>query len=299
MKTLDFGIGFFLAALLTGTRGLRDVRINVPSAVVRGDDATLQCYYDLEGEQLYAVKWYLGTTEFYRYTPKEIPPIKQFSSQSGLTVREVDSNATSVVLEHVPRSISGRYSCEVSADAPSFYTAIQSAYLQVVDLPPRDPYISINKTRYHNGEMLKATCTSEHSNPAVNLTWYVNGLPAESKYVHNNREKSADGQYHTSHSVLRMKITKQSFVKHRLKIRCVARMYDIYYKSHEKSVESERKRHHHYFVTTTEPPVQWELVETLGANPEVRFVFNSSVGTYFSKPVVSIVHFVMILILFR
>ncbi|RZB39828.1 uncharacterized protein BDFB_010564, partial [Asbolus verrucosus] len=178
------------------TRALRDVRINVPSAVVRGKDAALECYYDLEGDQLYAVKWYLGTTEFYRYTPKEIPPIKQFPSQSGLTVREQNSSATRVVLEHVPMSISGRYSCEVSADAPSFFTSIQSAYLQVVDLPPQDPYITGVKTRYHHGDILRANCTSEHSNPAVNLTWYINGMPAELSHVRNYLQKSSDGKFH-------------------------------------------------------------------------------------------------------
>ena len=112
---------------------MRDVRIIVPSAVVRGDDAYLHCYYDLEGEQLYAVKWYWYTTEFYRYTPNEKPSIKQFPTP-GLSIRTEDSNDTSIVLEHVNRSVSGRYSCEVSADAPSFYTLIQNANLQVRQL---------------------------------------------------------------------------------------------------------------------------------------------------------------------
>jgi hypothetical protein len=285
---------------ISGTRGLRDVRINVPSAVVRGDDAILECYYDLEGDQLYAVKWYLGITEFYRYTPKEIPPIKQFPTQNGLTVRESASNATCVVLEHVPRSISGRYSCEVSADAPSFFTSMQTAYLQVVDLPPNDPYISGMKTRYHHGEILKANCTSEHSNPAANLTWYINGMPAEQNHVRNFRQKSADGQHYTAVSMLRMRITKQSFLRHRLKIRCVANMYGIYYKSHEKSVEPEKKRHHHYVATTTNPLLQWELTEDSESVPKVRFVYNSSTGgSTVSTPAASIVLTVTSLLLLR
>ncbi|KAJ3646312.1 hypothetical protein Zmor_023904 [Zophobas morio] len=182
--------------VVIGIQGLRDVRIIVPSAVVRGDDAYLHCYYDLEGEQLYAVKWYWYTTEFYRYTPNEKPSIKQFPTP-GLSIRTEDSNDTSIVLEHVNRSVSGRYSCEVSADAPSFYTLIQNANLQVVDLPKKDPFVSINRKRYHYGDVLKATCTSEHSNPAVNLTWYVNGLPAEAVHVNNSREILDDGQYFT------------------------------------------------------------------------------------------------------
>ncbi|XP_063904662.1 uncharacterized protein LOC135123728 [Zophobas morio] len=292
-------IGLLLAFGLTGIQGLRDVRIIVPSAVVRGDDAYLHCYYDLEGEQLYAVKWYWYTTEFYRYTPNEKPSIKQFPTP-GLSIRTEDSNDTSIVLEHVNRSVSGRYSCEVSADAPSFYTLIQNANLQVVDLPKKDPFVSINRKRYHYGDVLKATCTSEHSNPAVNLTWYVNGLPAEAVHVNNSREILDDGQYFTAHSVLRMKITKQSFERHRLKIRCVARMYDIYYKSYEKSVESERRRHHHHSITTTEPPIQWELIEPAILNPEVRYVYNSSRGNILvGMPTIAIVCTVMSWLLLR
>lgn len=58
---------------------LRDVDVYVPAAVRRGDNAVLYCLYDLEGDSLYAVKWYKGRREFYRYTPKETPAMKTFS----------------------------------------------------------------------------------------------------------------------------------------------------------------------------------------------------------------------------
>lgn len=80
--------------------GLRDVRVTVPTAVKKGDDAHLICNYDLEGDTLYSVKWlvqnywnffflrinylnifcsrYKGRREFYRYTPKENPAMKIF-----------------------------------------------------------------------------------------------------------------------------------------------------------------------------------------------------------------------------
>lgn len=58
--------------------GLRDVRVTVPKAARRGDSVVLHCHYDLEGDPLYAVKWYKGRAEFYRYTPKEKPPMKLF-----------------------------------------------------------------------------------------------------------------------------------------------------------------------------------------------------------------------------
>lgn len=49
-----------------------------PTAVQRGKNVSLFCHYNLEGQQLYAVKWYRGQYEFYRYNPSEIPNRKIF-----------------------------------------------------------------------------------------------------------------------------------------------------------------------------------------------------------------------------
>ena len=40
--------------------------LSVPSFRFRGDDASLKCLYDLEGEQLYSVKWYKDGHEIFR-----------------------------------------------------------------------------------------------------------------------------------------------------------------------------------------------------------------------------------------
>lgn len=69
--------------------GLRDVHITVPKAVRRGDSVVLHCHYDLEGDPLYALKWYKGRAEFYRYTPNEKPPMKVFPIP-GLSELNVD-----------------------------------------------------------------------------------------------------------------------------------------------------------------------------------------------------------------
>jgi hypothetical protein len=55
-----------------------NVHIEVPKFVKAGDTAVLRCIYDLGGDSLYTMKWYKGNQEFYRYTPKESPPIKTF-----------------------------------------------------------------------------------------------------------------------------------------------------------------------------------------------------------------------------
>jgi len=69
------GLLYFLS---TGVGGLRNVGVIVPAAVSPGDTVTLQCSYDLEGDELYTVKWYKGRQEFFRYVPKELPHTRVF-----------------------------------------------------------------------------------------------------------------------------------------------------------------------------------------------------------------------------
>lgn len=64
--------------LSTGVGGLRNVMVIVPAAVSPGDTVTLQCSYDLEGDELYTVKWYKGRQEFFRFVPKELPHTRVF-----------------------------------------------------------------------------------------------------------------------------------------------------------------------------------------------------------------------------
>lgn len=71
---------FFLFFLVTDfCHGLQNVALLIsPPVVQRGNNVTLICQYDLEGSALYAVKWYRGQYEFYRFTPSEIPTEKIF-----------------------------------------------------------------------------------------------------------------------------------------------------------------------------------------------------------------------------
>lgn len=73
------------SALSDISTGLRDVRVVIPTAVKRGENARLICNYDMEGDSLYSIKWYKGKREFYRYTPKEPQSIKTFPV-AGITV---------------------------------------------------------------------------------------------------------------------------------------------------------------------------------------------------------------------
>jgi hypothetical protein len=69
---------FFMLTAVGASYGLRDVRLEVPEAVRRGESVKLVCEYDLEHAALYSIKWYKGDDEFYRYVPKESPPTRVF-----------------------------------------------------------------------------------------------------------------------------------------------------------------------------------------------------------------------------
>ena len=53
----------------------------VPLHVPRGQTIQLRCQFDLEGEQLYSVKWYKGGREFFRSVPNESPTKLRYDVQ--------------------------------------------------------------------------------------------------------------------------------------------------------------------------------------------------------------------------
>ncbi|XP_026462038.1 uncharacterized protein LOC113363768 [Ctenocephalides felis] len=86
--------------------------------------------------------------------------------------------------------MSGRYRCEVSADAPSFDTAMVAGTLTVIDLPIGPPDIYAEKRRYSAGDTLKASCTSPPSTPPANLTWYINDNKINKIFYSNHPPES-------------------------------------------------------------------------------------------------------------
>ncbi|KYN20144.1 hypothetical protein ALC57_07434 [Trachymyrmex cornetzi] len=311
--------------------GLRGVHIQIPTAVKKGDSATLKCWYDTEGDPLYAVKWYKGGREFYRYAPNESPPVKTFPI-GNLTVKGIDhsallhlharfltsdhsnapcvaagafhcnskrnsdtllrysllltspittlgnrqsmyvrrgsrlgikpglipnnqkteSNATQVVLTKLELEAAGAYSCEVSADAPSFHTAIVYAAMNVVELPSEMPSIQGLKRKYRVDDPLRLNCTSGRSKPAANLTWYINDRQPLKAHVRTYSPLDTnESEWQISQIGLQFLVSHDHFVSGKLKIRCSASIYDIYWQSTEVSAEEDRPRVIHYEPAAT------------------------------------------------
>lgn len=128
----------FCIWIVTYTAGpaqaLRLIGLQVPESPTRGSTVELECRYDLERDQLYSLKWYKDGVEFLRYVPRDRPRIKVFHIK-GLKVDTARSTNTTVVLDNVQHSASGTYSCEVSADAPTFDVASDEKKMVVTERP--------------------------------------------------------------------------------------------------------------------------------------------------------------------
>ncbi|KAJ2947631.1 hypothetical protein O0L34_g17432 [Tuta absoluta] len=207
---------------------LRDVRLlQEPTAIIRGGTAALICARDMQGSSLYAVQWYRGNHEFYRYTPGEEPPTRRFPIP-GINVDLSRSNGSQVMLRKLDLNMAGNYSCEVTADAPHFSTMVAATYVDVIALPTQDPTLSSDKDRYQPGELLRANCTSSPSKPATNLTIYINEEPLRSSETSLHPHDS--GLQWTSVNA-ELKVTSDLFPGGRLRVACVASIYEVYRRS--------------------------------------------------------------------
>ncbi|KAL9877141.1 uncharacterized protein LOC119642928 [Glossina fuscipes] len=239
----------FLAAvtlllMIDQTLCLRNVSVTIPTAVKRSDNAILICNYDIENDTLYSVKWYRGRREFYRYTPKENPAWKIFSlTNPGINVDINHSNASHVWLSKVALAISGKYACEVSADAPSFHTLVSFGEMCVVELPTQRPIITGIHSRYRLGDNIDGNCSLDYTKPAANLTWWINDIQVPPNYsrIYRTQKHEAE-QLESAVLEINFVVTLQHFIKGRLKLKCSARIYRIYHGEAEKYVEEDKPR---------------------------------------------------------
>ncbi|CAO1348675.1 unnamed protein product [Diamesa tonsa] len=231
-----YGVREIIDHLIT----IRLTEVRVPLYTVKDNHVRLECHFNLESETLYSVKWYKDGNEFYRYLPRDFPPAQVFPL-AGVTVDLHNSTNTQVVLQSVNLSSSGRYRCEVSAEAPSFQTVTDHGDMIVVVLPEEDPKISGGKSRYQIGEIVHVNCTSGRSKPAVKLSWFINGEPADYHYL-TKYKAHVTGREGLEQSTLglRFKVKQKHFHLGDMKLKCLATIDSIYWKSNEESVEGDR-----------------------------------------------------------
>lgn len=224
--------------VMSGASCLRDVSLEiVPEAVQRGQKAMLRCHYDLEEAPLYSLKWYRGRHEFYRFTPSEAPATKIFNI-SGIYVDVANSNKTQVTLRDVDFGLSGTFSCEVTADAPTFSTSFVSKNLTVVSLPEGSPIIVSERERYDPGDILRANCSLPPSKPPAHLSFTLNNVAVDSytkhqpqqpqqKWDHNDAASHVD-QDNLQWIEIRVNLQSFHYSNGQLNLRCSAQIPGIY-----------------------------------------------------------------------
>ncbi|XP_046743544.1 uncharacterized protein LOC124409759 [Diprion similis] len=219
-------------------RALRMTELQIPEHVVFNQTVTLQCNFNLDQEFLYSVKWYKDGNEFYRYVPGVTPPVQVFEL-SGVSVDIANSTEKSLVLRNVDLSSTGRYRCEVSAEAPSFQTVSDHADMVVVVLPSKGPHISGGRSRYQVGDTVRLNCTSAPSKPAAMLTWFINGEPADAKYLKGPPHITGvdDRGLETAMLGLQFHVTPKHLKRGDMNLKCLATIATVYLQSKEESVK--------------------------------------------------------------
>ncbi|KAJ9598387.1 hypothetical protein L9F63_010909, partial [Diploptera punctata] len=219
---------------------LRMSEVRIPMHIVKGQEARLECHFDLEGEALYSVKWYKDGSEFFRYVPRDQPPVQLFNLP-GVSVEMLNSTPSQVILKSVSLASTGRYRCEVSAEAPSFQTVSDHGDMTIVALPEDGPRISGGRPRYQIGDIVSVNCTSGRSKPAAQLMWFINGEQANSSFL-RGPETVYTGREGLETSILGLefRVTPKHFHRGDMKLKCLATIATVYWKSNEESVEGDK-----------------------------------------------------------
>ncbi|XP_044733578.1 uncharacterized protein LOC123296182 [Chrysoperla carnea] len=127
-----------------------NVRIIIPENVYENDSITLYCLYDLGNQALYAVNWYRGEHEFFRYNPQDVPAYKMWpyiNSQYNIPVEISNSDENKVTFKAVNKILSGNFTCEVTTDVPLFSIGSATALLKIKSKQPMNIQESYSQPR--------------------------------------------------------------------------------------------------------------------------------------------------------
>jgi len=220
----------FIATIKGPARCLSNLRVSVPSVIMRGENVNFSCNWDQDPvDRIWAVKWYRGNIEIFRFIKDETPPTKVFPLDH-FDVDGLLSDGRNLWLRKVNLHNSGKYSCEVITDH-TFHTLEKSAHMQVVDLPDEKPRITGTKDKYRLGEQLEAMCTSWQSHPPANLTWFINEEPARQEYLRPQKIREEYDDTFTSVLGLRFEIGSHHFQSGSITLKCTSSLLTIYWQS--------------------------------------------------------------------
>ena len=88
-------------------------KVSIEEPFLIGQHGVLSCAYDLEGSELYSVKWYKDGQEFYRFMPS-MPDHMDMFKVAGVTIDQQKSPLNTLHLVNIERNTEGIFRCEVS-----------------------------------------------------------------------------------------------------------------------------------------------------------------------------------------
>ncbi|XP_050429061.1 uncharacterized protein LOC126838580 [Adelges cooleyi] len=250
---------FVVSSLYTWACEGLTVKAIIPKYRVRGETAVLRCEFELEGDQLYAVKWYKENEEFYRFVPKDKPQ-KTSYAVDGIKVDHAQSNSRQLTLKDITLKTTANYRCEVSAEAPSFASAQDGGRMEVIYLPKDGPYITGDKSVYQFGDSINLNCTSAKSYPASTLQWFINNIPAKEESL-----KRYPPQIHVRGLVtttlgLHLPLDAETVLNGAVRVRCVAILSPVLWTGdNEKVLPRHDKREALLLVTGSSSKCQHNL----------------------------------------
>ncbi|GAB6023139.1 hypothetical protein CHUAL_007221 [Chamberlinius hualienensis] len=224
-----------LIGLLDVAAGIKMLKMDVPLNAEVGQTVVMRCLYNMEGTDLYSVKWYKSGAEFFAYLPKDDPKARVYTVP-GISVDYEKSDETKVTLKNVQLETSGNFKCEVSGEAPYFPTVFNEREMVVFDLPEDVPKITGIQPKYDIGETLNVNCTSYKSKPAAILSWTVNGDKANKMLLREFPSSTDEDGLETSVLGLEFQVHDHHFRYGEMKLRCTASIAPIYHQISEESI---------------------------------------------------------------
>ncbi|XP_068246411.1 uncharacterized protein [Palaemon carinicauda] len=217
---------------------LHITRMSVPETMTTEQPTWLECDYAGD-DTVYALKWYLGLDEFYRWTPADKPPKKTFEIHHNPIEVDLESSEKGRVrVRRLSLEATGVYRCEISAEAPSFHTESKISSMTVIDLPDAKPLITGVQTSYNLHEEVRLNCTSPLSYPLANITFYVNDEQADPSWLIPYKSID-DYSSHLRTAILGLKfmLWPHLLKKGSVSIKCTAEINPIYWENSETLIE--------------------------------------------------------------
>ncbi|XP_023209982.1 uncharacterized protein LOC111612923 [Centruroides sculpturatus] len=259
----------FWYILFKGTVGLRLMRLEVPSAAIRGEPVWLNCTFDLESDELYSVKWYKNNVEFYRFLPTDQPPGQKYDLM-GVYVDVRTVGLRLMRLEVPSAAIRGEpvwLNCTFDLESDELYSVkwyknnvefyrflptdqppgqkydLMGVYVDSNLMLPEDgPTITGIKPQYQIGDEVNVTCSAGPSKPAATLKWYINGKEAPVSYETRTRPLRHKDRLQISTLGLNFEARPVHFWNGSMKLRCTAVISQAYSMSSEEIIVGDNAR---------------------------------------------------------